>query len=170
MEGASRPRKPPKLSEVFRLMGKFGWNYPPGAANDPRAPYNQPDHSHEHEWWDTEGPIFEDGAAMFHEACGYAEGRYGEGWECEETRWFRCDVERVILLRDGEPDVAYLASEEDHHNEWGFIERLYEDALVAVEITDFEEIELLDVDPPNDYGDGYVRVRVGNKYEVVYKQ
>ncbi|MEE8482811.1 MAG: hypothetical protein V3S12_05610 [Acidiferrobacterales bacterium] len=22
-------------------MGKFGWNYPPGAANDPNAPYNQ---------------------------------------------------------------------------------------------------------------------------------
>lgn len=22
---------------------KFGWRYPPGAANDPNAPYNQPD-------------------------------------------------------------------------------------------------------------------------------
>ena len=24
-------------------MGKFGWHYPPGAANDPNAPWNQPD-------------------------------------------------------------------------------------------------------------------------------
>ena len=24
-------------------MGKFGWSYPPGAANDPYAPYNQTD-------------------------------------------------------------------------------------------------------------------------------
>lgn len=24
-------------------MSKFGWHYPPGAANDPMAPYNQPD-------------------------------------------------------------------------------------------------------------------------------
>ena len=24
-------------------MGIFGWSYPPGAANDPYAPYNQTD-------------------------------------------------------------------------------------------------------------------------------
>ena len=24
-------------------MSKFGWSYPPGAANDPYAPYNQAD-------------------------------------------------------------------------------------------------------------------------------
>lgn len=24
-------------------MGKFGWNYPAGAENDPNAPWNQPD-------------------------------------------------------------------------------------------------------------------------------
>jgi hypothetical protein len=119
---------------------------------------------------DPDYPIFEDGAAVFIESCHYAEGRWGEGWECEEMRSLRCDVERVVLLREGKPDVAYLASEEDYHNEWRFIERLYEDALVAVEITDFEEIEILDCDPPNDYGDGYVRVRVGDKYEVVYEQ
>lgn len=153
-------------------MSKFGWNYPPGAANDPRAPYNQPDHSHEHEWeMDTlDTPEFEDGAAMFHEWCNYAEGRYGEGWECEEMRWWRCDVERVVKLRDGEPNISYLASEEDHYNEWRHIELVYEDALVSVEITDFEEIEILDCDPANEYGDGYVRVRVGDKYEVIYKQ
>lgn len=26
-------------------MSKFGWSYPPGAANDPNAPYNQPDYN-----------------------------------------------------------------------------------------------------------------------------
>lgn len=25
------------------MTGKFGWSYPPGAATDPSAPYNQPD-------------------------------------------------------------------------------------------------------------------------------
>lgn len=148
-------------------------NYPPGtSAGDPRAPWNAPDHSHDHEWYpgDMENPILEDGAAIFHERCHYAEGRWGEGWSCEETRTFRCDVERVVVLRDDKPDIAYLASEEDYHNEWGYIERLYEDALVAVEITDFEEIEMLDCDPANEYGDGYVRVRVGDEYEVIYTQ
>jgi len=148
-------------------------NYPPGtSAGDPRAPWNAPDHSHDHEWYpgDVDNPILEDGAAIFHERCHYAEGRWGEGWSCEETRTFRCEVERVVVLRDDEPDIAYLASEEDYHNEWRFIERLYEDALVAVEITDFEEIEMVDCDPPNEYGDGYVRVRVGDKYEVIYEQ
>lgn len=149
-----------------------GSNYPPGtSAGDPRAPWNAPDHSHEHEWMPCEPdyPIFEDGAAIFIESCHYAEGRWGEGWECEEMRSLRCDVERVVLIREDKPDVAYLASEEDYHTKWEFIERLYEDALVAVEITDFEEIEILDCDPPNDYGDGYVRVAVGC-YEVIYTQ
>ena len=147
--------------------------YPPGMSKRDfvKAGIDQP-HNHEHEWRldDMENPMFEDGAAIFHEYCDYVEGRWGEGWSCEESRTLRCDVERVVLLREGKPNVAYLASEEDYHNEWGFIERLYEDALVAVEITDFEGIEILDCDPPNDYGDGYVRVRVGDKYEVVYEQ
>lgn len=31
------------------MMGKFGWWYPPGAANDPTAPYNQVDPPEEYE-------------------------------------------------------------------------------------------------------------------------
>jgi len=34
-------------------------------------------------------PIIEDGAAIFHEKCQYAEGEYGQGWKCEETRTYR---------------------------------------------------------------------------------
>ena len=72
-------------------MVDWGGNYPPGAKNDPRAPYNQPDRSHDHEWrpGDMDNPVIEDGAAIFHERCQYAEGRHGEGWECEETRTYR---------------------------------------------------------------------------------
>ena len=146
--------------------------YPPGMTSRDfvKAGIDTPhDHECEFEHARGENPIFEDGAAIFIESCHYAEGRWGEGWECEEMRSLRCDVERVVLIRDDKPDVAYLASEEDYHTKWEFIERLYEDALVAVEITDFEEIEILDCDPPNDYGDGYVRVAVGC-YEVIYTQ
>lgn len=73
-------------------MVDWGGNYPPGAKNDPRAPYNQPDRSHEHRWRHEEeqvNPVIEDGAAIFHEECQYAEGRHGEGWQCEETRTYR---------------------------------------------------------------------------------
>jgi hypothetical protein len=73
-------------------MVDWGGNYPPGAKNDPNAPYNQPDRSHEHRWEHDEQyvtPMIEDGAAIFHEECQYAEGRYGEGWQCEETRTYR---------------------------------------------------------------------------------
>jgi hypothetical protein len=150
-----------------------GGNYPPGAANDPRAPYNQPDRSHEHEWEPTgaDGPIFEDGAAIFFDECMYAEGEYDEGWHCEETRSFRCEIERITVVRNDAPDVTYLASEEDHHTKWGHIETVFEDALVGVEMESarFDVFEVLDVDPPNEYGDGFVRVRLG-EYIVEYKQ
>jgi hypothetical protein len=150
-------------------MSKFGWNYPPGAANDPRAPYNQPDRSHDHIFEDCEGPIFEDGAAMFYAVCEYAEGRYRKGWSCEEERWWRCDVERVVKLRDGKPNIAYLASEEDHHNEFRHIESVFEEVLIAVEMGKDSSIHIEQVDPANEYGDGYVRVRIQD-YVVIYKQ
>lgn len=149
-------------------------NYPPGMSKRDfiRAGIDQP-HHHEHEWEPNESdyPLFEDGAAVFSESCRYAEGRWGEGWACEETRWLRCDVERIIKVREGEPNIAYLASEENPGENWGYIERIYEDALVGIEIESarFEELEILDIDPPNDYGDGFVRVRYGD-YIVEYQQ
>lgn len=153
---------------------KFGWNYPPGAANDPNAPYNQPDHSHEHRWQSVKPdyPIFEDCAAIFHEACEYAEGRWGEGWQCEETRWLRCEAVRIIKLRDGEPDVTYLVDEIEWEDGFSPVERLFERTVVRIETTGpdpDEGIGVLDVDPPTDLGDGFVRVRVGS-YIVEYEQ
>jgi hypothetical protein len=72
--------------------------YPPGtSASDPRAPWNEPDHSHEHAWSPVnDGSIIEDGAAIFHEECLYVEGRYGEGWECEETRTYRFEYSTLV--------------------------------------------------------------------------
>jgi len=151
-----------------------GSNYPPGtSAGDPRAPWNAPDHSHEHEWrpQEKENPIFEDGAAIFLDYCGYSEGRYRDGWSCEETRSLRCDVERVIVIRDDEPNITYLTSEKDFNKEWRFIERLYEDALIAVEQAAHSggDLVLEQIDPANEYGDGYVRVAVDD-YKVIYTQ
>lgn len=147
-------------------------NYPPGMSGRDfvRAGIDQP-HHHEHEWVPCEGenPVFEDGAAIFLEECLYAEGEYGQGWECEEGRQGRCDVERVVKLRDGKPDIVYLASEDKPRERFGVIERIYEDALVAIEMTDYYEIQVLDIDPPSGRRGGHVRVRVGDKYEVVYE-
>lgn len=90
-------------------------NYPPGAKNDPRAPYNAPDHSHEHRW-ELVGDeiIFEDGAAIFHYECRYAEGEYGQGWQCEETKFDRFDLS-YIWFPNGEghpinPDHTEIGS------------------------------------------------------------
>lgn len=149
--------------------------YPPGtSASDPRAPWNAPDRSHEHEWrpQDKENPIFEDGAAIFLDYCDYAEGRYGEGWSCEETRHLRCDVERVVVHRDDEPDVTYLASTEESADGWTYVHSLFEEAIVNVEVgtrNGNNELHFEHIDPANEYGDGYVEVSVG-KYTVVYSQ
>lgn len=151
---------------------KFGWNLPPGAANDPNAPYNQPDHSHDHVWRAVEenSPVLEDGAVIFYDKCTYTEGRHGESWKCEETKTVRCDVDRVIKIQDDQPNIAYLASEEEPQERWTHFERVYEDALVAIELADFEDVTFLTVDPPNEYPDGLVRVQVDETYIVEYRQ
>jgi hypothetical protein len=112
----------------------MGGNYPPGtSAGDPRAPWNAPDRSHDHEWrpGDMDNPVIEDGAAIFHEQCQYAEGRHGEGWECEETRTYRFEYSTLespsgveIELHDiteweeNDDDVAekVVSIEEAFHN------------------------------------------------------
>lgn len=89
-----------------------GSNYPPGMSKRDfvRAGIDQP-HHHEHEWehGDMDNPVIEDGAAIFHQRCLYSEGRYGEGWECEETRTYRFDYS-TIESPDGKewelPDIT----------------------------------------------------------------
>lgn len=150
-------------------------NYPPGtSAGDPRAPWNAPDRSHEHEWYPTDepNPILEDGAAIFHDYCEFTEGRWNEGWSCEETRSFRCELDRVILERENAPDVTYLAETAQTPELWSYVHTLFEDALIAVENgarNGGDELHFQHIDPANEYGDGYVEVSVG-KYTVIYTQ
>jgi hypothetical protein len=88
--------------------------YPPGtSAGDPRAPWNAPDRSHEHEWESREAninPVIEDGAAIFTDECRYAEGQYGDGWQCEETRTYRFEYSE-LEWPDGEKQYVYEISE-----------------------------------------------------------
>ena len=148
--------------------------YPPGMSSHDfvRAGIDQP-HHHEHEWRadSDDSMMFEDGAVIFTEYCGYSEGRWGEGYSCEETRILRCDVERVVVVRESKPNITYLASEEDHLNEWRYIEQLFEDALISVEQAAHSggDFVLEQIDPANEYGDGYVRVAVDG-YKVIYTQ
>lgn len=98
-------------------------NYPPGvSAGTPRAPWNEPDRSHHHEFLDGE-MVIEDGAAIFYEKCAYHE----RGWECDETRTTRCDIDRVIKRRSDQPDVTYLESE--WTEEIDHVCQLFEDVL-----------------------------------------
>jgi hypothetical protein len=56
-------------------------------------------HDHEHEWEMDDhraDPIIEDGAAIFHLQCRYVEGRYGEGWKCEETKTYRFEYNTLV--------------------------------------------------------------------------
>ncbi|TQQ81881.1 hypothetical protein EWF95_02785 [Halonotius roseus] len=135
-----------------------GSNYPDGMTSRDfvRAGIDQP-HHHEHEWREDQHdqPIFEDGAAIFFETCGYAEGRYGEGWECDESRTIRCELDRIEKTRDGGASITFLPSHEQRNP------MLFEDALVGLE-TNKSHVQLLDIDPPNDYGDGFVRVQSGD--------
>jgi hypothetical protein len=145
-------------------------NYPPGMSSRDfvRAGIDQP-HHHEHEFFsDNTDPIFEDGAAVFSESCNYAEGQYGQGYQCEETRWIRCELNRVVKIQNDAPNIDYLASEEspsmDRH-----IERVMEEAIVSLETGDDCSMNIEKSDPPNDRGDGYVRVRITD-YILIYEQ
>lgn len=132
----------------------WGGNYPPGAKNDPRAPYNQPDRSHEHEWRPfDEDPIIEDGAAIFQQECQYAEGRYGEGWQCEETRSYRFELAWVKKKSIG---TIYLESELD------YFPMVAEEGLIAVH----QDGEIIAMDPDED--NGYVTVET-DEWRVKFK-
>lgn len=125
-------------------------NYPPGAKNDPRAPYNQPDHSHEHEWWPDEhnNPVIEDGAAIFHQVCGYAEGRYGEGWSCNETRNYRFEYSHLESPDGEEFDLPEIG-------EWDTVDGYVGEQVIQVEFgfrKDDPDTTIADINPDRDEG------------------
>lgn len=147
-------------------------NYPPGAANDPRAPYNEKDHSHEHEWVSDrlESPTLEDGAAIFIEECNYAEGQWGEGWSCDEVRQTRLDAKKITRIREGEPNVTYLVNEiDDRPNQFDYFLQLVEDVLWGVETADSSEVTVEDVYLDAHYEGSYVKVRF-EEYEITYEE
>jgi hypothetical protein len=96
-------------------MVDWGSNLPPGASSDPNAPFNQKDHSHEHQWEpsDPDTPIIEDGAAIFYEECVYAEGRWGEGWQCEETRRYRFGYDTLVSPKGTEHEIPEITEWND---------------------------------------------------------
>jgi len=147
-----------------------GSNYPPGMGRRDfvRAGIDQP-HDHLHEWEaEQDGwPMFEDNAAIFSEYCMYAEGRWGEGWECEETRSTRCELRSISLVREGQPDIEYLAGTEDARNQSRHIEWLFETVLIALE-RNRGCGNILDLDVPG-HGDGFVRIWIDG-YVVEYTE
>ena len=130
---------------------------PAGADNDPNAPYNQKDHSHDHEWEHNEhnlSPEFEDGGVIFHEVCMYAEGQYGEEWQCEEERSYRFEYSTLETPEGGELLLNPHLEGDDETIE----ERVIE---IEMAFHNHRDEVTLDVDPDPDYGvvsisyDGY---------------
>lgn len=141
-------------------------NYPPGtSASDPRAPWNDPDMSHDHEWRpiEDESPRFEDGYVMFGERCIWENVQNAErGYEgemvvtesipCGEERWVKFEPTTI------EPTTSVWTYEvPGPHAE---LPAWAEDVLVGLELNE-DERTLLDVDPDPDLGcvvveyDGY---------------
>lgn len=76
----------PAAEEAVMVTPNFGWDYPPGAPNDPHAPWNQPDpdpceddHDPVAEEWDEQDyleKLYED-----------AEERAIAKWERDRDGW-----------------------------------------------------------------------------------
>lgn len=126
-------------------------NLPPGTwEGDPRAPWNAPDHSHDHEWYPMDGldPIFEDGAAIFHEQCEYAEGQWGEGWECEESRYYRFEYDTLETQAGKCIDLPTIS-------EWDNVSPEIEEMVMHVEeaLVNGHDGVVVKVDPDPDDGE-----------------
>jgi hypothetical protein len=125
--------------------------YPPGtSASDPRAPWN-PQHVHDHEWRPVEDElIIEDGAAIFTEECRYAEGKYGEKWQCEETRHYRFEY-NTLETPDG------IEIELHDITEWEMNNETVRETVTQIEerhcyVGPGDEETEIDVDPDPKYG------------------
>lgn len=142
--------------------------YPPGTSRRDlvRGGIIEP-HAHDHEFLlEDTGVVFEDSAVIFTQRCHYAEGEYGQGWECEEEVSMRVDADRLIRHREGQPDVSYTFDALDTRCEpYNHQLEMLEYVMMAIETG---KGTVLDVDPPKGkYGDGSARVAYED-YEVVY--
>lgn len=135
--------------------------YPPGMSKRDfiRAGIDEGPHHHECEFYPEEGPILEDGAAIFIAECEYADRDYS----CDETESFRFDYDRLILP-DGEEIVVRDVSAWDYEYETGVVGSL----VVAIENehfgTDGGIIESIDPDPH----DGQVVLKTKGGIQLVY--
>lgn len=106
-----------------------GSNYPPGMTSRDfvKAGIDQPNH-HDCEFRQVRGhnPIIEDGAAIFIRECTYAEGRYGEGWKCEETDDYRFEYDVLETLGGKEIDISPIY-------EWDEVDEKLKEVVVTIE-------------------------------------
>jgi hypothetical protein len=86
--------------------------------------------------------VIEDGAAIFERECEYAEGRYGEGWQCEATDRYRFEYDRLVTLEDHSIDLLTI-------EDWDQIDEKIREIVLAIEeayaIDDYRVS--IDVDP-----------------------
>lgn len=130
-----------------------GSNYPPGMSSRDfvRAGIDQP-HSHEHEFLIDDSrvsPIFEDGAAIFHEECRYVEGRHGQGYSCEETRSYRFEYHKLILPNGHEVKLPSIEG-------WDELSDAVQEVIINIEektaTHDLNELNMT-VDPDKTHGE-----------------
>lgn len=79
-------------------MGMFGWSYPPGAANDPSAPYNQ-----------QEGPCEVCGKGVDDCICPECDlcGCYGDP-DCYDPYLFRPGYHGLFRTKEQEDSLAVM--------------------------------------------------------------
>lgn len=95
-------------------MGIFGWSYPPGAANDPNAPWNQEDPP-----CDVCGEFIENCVCPPCRVCGeYGDPRcYVEhGMRRTEMQKFMREVNERRWRDDAQAEADYW---DDWYEEWG---------------------------------------------------
>lgn len=125
-------------------------------------PTNPPDPSpvsnHNHEWRPTgEGPLIEDGAAIFYEYCDWVEITgsshskkldetfYETGAECEETRSYRFEYS---TLESPQGKIFELPT----ISEWDSIDDEIQERIMTLEQRDSEDVEM-SIDPDKNSGE-----------------
>jgi hypothetical protein len=136
-------------------------NYPPGtSAGTPSAPWNQSSHEHD---FHAETFLVDDGAVIFHQTC-------TEESQCEKGRLVRYDLSSITKVRDGQPDVEYLATEWTLRGTGERIDWLFEDIMSTVSGTFASNLNVVEsTSPAWSLGDGEVVVE-WRDYQLLFKE
>jgi hypothetical protein len=128
-------------------------NYPPGTSRRDliRGGIIEP-HHHEHEFEprQNKSPIIEDGAAIFREKCIYAEGEYGQGYQCEETLTYRFEYSTLESPNGETWPLPEITNWNDHD-----LPEKHAEKVIAIEeqFHNHQDKVSLDVDPDPDCGE-----------------